>query len=261
MIQNKYTLGQLIGNGTYSNVYEGFHVEKETKVAIKFDIKDNDLSTHLMNHEIQMYLYMKKYNISHTITIKSFGIYEERQYLIMDYLPYSLPQYIHYLTNQTNQKKGKIKIHVLFTQIKQLLHLFHNGKLIHRDIKPDNIMISSKGTPYFIDLGLSTSYHGTTKVLSKHIGSLLYSSYNTHKECYHYHPHDDMISFFYVVFDLFTNGDLPWKNIHMSDTKRKHRVLYTLKKYTDFHSYYQHYEDEYLSQWIQLYQEYNGIYH
>ena len=261
MIQNKYKLRKLIGNGTYSNVYEGFHADKGTKVAIKFDIKDNDISTHLMNHEIQMYLYMKKYNMNRTISIKSFGIYEGRLYLIMDYLPYSLPQYVYYLSHQQNSKKGKIKIHVLFTQIKQLLHLLHNGQLVHRDIKPDNIMISANGTPYFIDLGLSTSYCGKPQVLRKHMGSLLYSSYNTHKEYYNYHPHDDMISFFYVVFDLFTEGDLPWKNIHMSDPKRKQKVLYTLKKYTDFRSYYQHYEDEYLTQWIQLYEEYQATIH
>tara|TARA_B100001059_G_C17702967_1_gene511131 strand:+ start:37 stop:576 length:540 start_codon:yes stop_codon:yes gene_type:complete len=177
----------------------------------------------------------------------------------MDYLPYSLPQYVHYLSNHPNKKKGKIKLHVLFTEIKQLLYLLHNGQLVHRDIKPDNIMISSNGTPYFIDLGLSTSYQGKPQVLRKHIGSLLYCSYNAHKECYHYHPHDDMISFFYVLFDLFTDGDLPWKNIHMTDEKRKHKVLYTLKKYTDYKSYYQHYEDEYLNEWVRLYEDYMNL--
>ena len=55
LIQGKYRVTQLLGQGSYSRVYEAIYDEKGTKVAIKFDLAQDDLSTKLIKHEIKMY--------------------------------------------------------------------------------------------------------------------------------------------------------------------------------------------------------------
>ena len=79
LIQNKYRVTKLIGEGSYSRVYEAIHDTKKTRVAIKIDLKNNDIATRLMEHEIRMYLYLKKFVIDNIVPMKSFGVYDHHQ--------------------------------------------------------------------------------------------------------------------------------------------------------------------------------------
>ena len=94
LLQGKYNLKCLLGKGAYSQVYAGVYEEKGTKVAIKFDIRNNEVSTKLIEHEIRMYMYFKKLKIDNVANIKSFGTFENHHYLIMDYLPFTLEEWI-----------------------------------------------------------------------------------------------------------------------------------------------------------------------
>ena len=58
ILSDKYKLLKIITKSTYSTLYEAEHIIKKNKVAIK--IESNELSKKLLEHEIQMYLYLKK---------------------------------------------------------------------------------------------------------------------------------------------------------------------------------------------------------
>ena len=92
LIQNHYEISRKIGEGSYSNVYEAKHILKGTKVAIKFEKQDNVVAKKLIQHEIKMYLLLKKYKIENVVSIKSFGVYNGCYYIIMEYLPLSLEE-------------------------------------------------------------------------------------------------------------------------------------------------------------------------
>ena len=59
LLSNKYKILNVITKGTYSTLYKGIHVNKNSEVAIKIECEE--ISKKLLDHEIDMYLYLKKF--------------------------------------------------------------------------------------------------------------------------------------------------------------------------------------------------------
>jgi len=227
LLQDKYQIVKKIGEGAYSNVYLAEHIDKKTKVAIKMDKNENEISTKLMKHEIRVYLQLRKRKIEKLLGIKSFGIYNKNYYLIMNYLPYSLEHIV---------KQRKDLLYTMFQEVMRILQQLHDNDFVHRDIKPDNFLVSTRGKVYLIDLGLMCAIDRKTSL--KHlIGSPLYCSYMVHERG-PYLPRDDIISAYYMFFYLFANGVLPWSHICIENKLEKEKVICLLKKHTDYDAFY-----------------------
>ena len=85
ILKNKYKIQDLIGKGSYSEVFEAKHIIKDTIVAIKFDNGTN-ISKTLIKHEMEMYLILKKNNISNIISIKSYGTINKCHYFSINFV-------------------------------------------------------------------------------------------------------------------------------------------------------------------------------
>jgi len=240
ILLNKYRVTKQIGEGTYSTVYEARHIFKLTKVAVKFDY--DEISKRLIENEINNYIYLQKNNMSEIAGIKSFGKLEDRNFIIMKKLDTSLDKYyeLHYYNDSI--EKMKISNLKIIGMLIKLIENFHKLNLIHRDIKPENFMFDSNKSLCIIDMGMSKQYESSVKSTT-FIGNKLFSSYNTHLSEYIYSPKDDIISIFFMMFFLISNGDLPWKNICLLNTKFEGAIYYNLKKYTDFKKYYKNIEN------------------
>jgi serine/threonine protein kinase len=245
LLQMKYRLIKKIGEGSYSVVYLGEHVEKKTKVAIKFDKNNNEIATKLMNHEIRMYLRLRKDKIDQIASIKSFGVYQDKHYLIMEYLPYTLEDYA---------KQRPDLLMNLFHKVTRLLGSLHEKGFVHRDVKPDNFLVNSKGRVFLIDFGLASVIDDTTP-LKQIIGSPLYCSYRLYEGDVSYAPCDDMLSAFYMFFSLYANGVLPWSDVHVEDATAKHEIHYLLKKHSNYASFYGSHDTD-IGILIQKYEKY-----
>ena len=232
LLQNKYKIIKLLGKGSYSHVYEGKHVLKNHKVAIKFDIKDDQISKKLLQNEINAYLHLLKHKLTHIANIKSFGIISNRSYIIMDCLYMDLETYFTKYFEQINVQT----INELMNNVFILINNMHKTGLVHRDIKPDNFLFNKKNELCIIDLGLSTNVRNV-KSSSKIIGTPLFCSYNIHKTTYTYSKKDDIISIYFMFFYLI-GKNLPWENVPISDESIKNMILHNLKKYSNFHDYY-----------------------
>ena len=229
LIQNKYELIEQIGSGAFSNVYKAKHHSKDNFVAIKFDHDEN--SKKLIQNEINVYLSLLKQNDSSFVNIKSFGIIDKRNYIVMDYISCNLETYVKRGSeNQESQFTPKL----IFEKLAYIVAKFHACGYVHRDLKPDNIMVKHNEI-YLIDLGFDTKL--SDKVYNKRIGSILFSSYNTHLQKYNYREKDDFISCFYIVCFLFGLKPLPWSNLD-TNCESEDKLLYHLKKYTNYKTYY-----------------------
>jgi serine/threonine protein kinase len=100
-------------------------------------------------------------------------------------------------------------------QIISILKSVHNKYLLHRDIKPDNLMFSLSNKLYLIDFGLSKryNYNGThipENKISHLIGTPNFVSLNVHN---HIEPsrRDDIESCIYIILYLIL-GRLYWFN-------------------------------------------------
>ena len=232
LLQNKYKVIKLIGNGSYSQVYEGLHIVKNKKVAIKFDIENNELSKRLLQNEISAYLHLLKHKLTHIANIKSFGIISNRSYIIMDCLYMDLEKFFRNNIDKINVQT----VNELLNNSFILINNMHKSGLVHRDIKPDNFLFNKNNELCIIDLGLSTSIYDI-KLSNKIIGTPLFCSYNVHKPSYNYEKKDDIISVYFMFFYLI-GVNLPWDNITITDTSIKNTIIYNLKKHSNFHAYY-----------------------
>ncbi|KRZ68430.1 putative serine/threonine-protein kinase, partial [Trichinella papuae] len=98
----------------------------------------------------------------------------------------------------------------VFRDCVQALWVMHEKGLLHRDVKPSNILISMDGSRVLLsDFSHSTKYLPGEResFVSRFIGTSIYASLNVH---FLYEPtrRDDLISLFYSAVEMF--GLLPW---------------------------------------------------
>jgi serine/threonine protein kinase len=144
-----YSLLRLLGRGMTSEVYLGEHRELHTQAAIKVQRgywSDTEVQKFLARASVLTYLHHP--NI---VQVFEFGVERDVAFLAMEYAPNgSLRQ--HY-------PKGTLvplPLIVLYVQqIAEALHYVHLHKLIHRDIKPHNMLLSTHGRIQLSDFGIA----------------------------------------------------------------------------------------------------------
>lgn len=226
IVQNKYELIEKIRSGGFSNIYKAIHIYKKRLVAIKFD--HDEISKKLIQNEISIYLDIIKKPGSNFINIKSVGIINSRRFLVMEYIPQTIESYVDRSSYTLNPME-------IFRDIVAIIKRLHTYKYVHRDLKPDNILVKNNRL-ILIDLGMATKI--SKRRLKNFIGNTLFSSCNTHLNDYEYTYEDDIRSCYYITFYLFSNKKLPWMNIH----KPTQKDLFILKKNCKFLDFYQDFE-------------------
>lgn len=170
-LDGRYEIHDLIGVGGMAYVYRAYDRMEDRWVAIKIlkeEFSNNsDFLRRFRNESKAVAM------LSHPNTVKvydvSFG--DQIQYIVMEYIDgITLKQYI--------EQEGAIRWNeaVHFTiQILMALELAHSKGIIHRDIKPQNIMLLHNGTIKVADFGIARFLQSeTTTMTDKAIGSVHY---------------------------------------------------------------------------------------
>ena len=150
---NDYNIIQKIGYGSFATVYEAIHVDSNKKVAIK-KISKCDFSK-LDNKETVLREIKIMRCVDHPLIVHIFDAFEDDEsiFIVME-----LCEGLNLL--EIISKYGHIsedKSRFLFHQLISIIDYLHNTlKVIHRDLKAENIIISSEGTIKLIDFGLSS---------------------------------------------------------------------------------------------------------
>jgi serine/threonine protein kinase len=156
--------------------------------------------------------------------------------LVLDFLGPNLEKIMSNLPNKRYSMKSTLMI---MAQCLERLKEIHDKGIIHRDMKPENLVIGYKGKEkniYLIDFGLSKSIIGEKKnfnllSIKKEkivVGTVRYISMNTHLGNEQYKK-DDLESLAYIMV-YFIKGELPWQNIKAKSRKEKYSKIYQLKK-------------------------------
>lgn len=150
-LRNTYQIGRLLGNGSYGRVYYAVNKKDKThKVAIKviekLDLDADDIDS--LKTEVGV---LQK--VDHPNIVKYYETYEDtsKLYLVMEYLSGG-----ELIQTVMNSRKGPevVVANVIEKMSRALIHI-HTLNITHKDLKPDNIMFSTDGTPKLIDFGLS----------------------------------------------------------------------------------------------------------
>lgn len=210
LIGKKYKLCAELNNGSFGSVYRGKHYKNNIDVAIKFENINSTIK--LLRHETTILKYLYERDTRNIPAVYWFGVYKQYTCLIMTLYDCSLYDYV--IT------KGDLpvsKINSIIYQLVTILKSIHDNGVIHRDIKPQNIMVKS-GELYLIDFGFSIFFidengdHIPDNCSEHIIGSPKYVSYNIHTGTMS-SRRDDLISLGYLYLFLHEK-QLSWENVN-----------------------------------------------
>lgn len=174
-LDGRYEIREIIGVGGMAFVYKAYDTIDDRIVAIKI-LKDeylaNEEFTRRFKNESKAIAILSHPNIVKVYDV-SFG--ERLQYIVMEYIDgITLKEYIE------QQKDIKWKEAVHFTvQILRALQHAHDKGIVHRDIKPQNIMLLPDGTIKVTDFGIARFARSdirSANFADKAIGSVHYIS-------------------------------------------------------------------------------------
>ena len=168
----RYSIVKEIGRGNMGKVYEAYDNVLERKVAYK--IPSLDLSHHpeLVNDFLREAKSAASLNHPNIVIVYDAGKQSGDYYIAMELIQgKTLKDVLHEKTRLSPRESLKIS-----EQLVRALVYAHAGNLIHRDIKPGNIMITDDGTVKLMDFGLAKIIHDTSQYATKVIGTPYYMS-------------------------------------------------------------------------------------
>ncbi len=144
-----YRLIRLLGQGGFADVYLAEHIHLRTQAAIKvLQLRLTENNTEAFLHEARLVAHLVH---PHIIRVLDFGVRDMVPFLVMDYAPGGT-------LRQRYLRGTPLPPATLFpyiTQIASALHYAHTNKLIHRDVKPENILIGANNEVLLSDFGLA----------------------------------------------------------------------------------------------------------
>jgi len=171
-----YKIISLIGEGGMGTVYLAEHALMSRKVAIKV------LLPQLMKHEQIRQRFKNEAatmaHLEHPNIVSLIDYYEDEfgMYLIMEYVDgVTLDHYIRDVSGPMPEEKAI----PIMSQILDAFHYAHDKKIIHRDIKPGNIILTPNGTVKVLDFGIARIIGESNQQLTKtgvQLGTVYYMS-------------------------------------------------------------------------------------
>lgn len=172
-LDGRYEITELIGVGGMAEVYKGVDVIDNKNVAIKIlkkEFAENEEFLRRFRNESKAIAVLSHPNI---VKIYDVGFSEKIQYIVMEYIDgITLKEYI----EEEKVLTWKDTVHFVIQILRALQHA-HDKGIVHRDIKPQNIMMFTDGTIKVMDFGIAkfASEQGKTAT-DQAIGSVHYIS-------------------------------------------------------------------------------------
>ncbi len=148
-----YRLVRPLGTGGFAEVYLGEHIHLYTQAAIKI------LHTRMTEEEREDFrtealtiAHLKHPNI---VRVLEFGFQDTTPFLVMDYAPNG---------SMRSHYRGSIPLATLIPTVKAIaaaLDYAHQQNIVHRDIKPDNILLGEHGEVLLSDFGIAVATPST----------------------------------------------------------------------------------------------------
>lgn len=231
LIAEQFQLVGKIGQGSFGKVYLALDTLNNSRpVAIKTESLHQSFSQLLI--EIQNYRALEGRGFPKLIK-QGISVENEFIYMATDLMGPSLEDLFNLCGGKFSVKTSLM----LFYQILELLESMHERLYIHRDLKPDNIMIGIgdlSNVIHLIDFGLSrlvvepkTGQHIPFRTGKNLIGTCRYVSINSHLG-YQLSRRDDLLTLGYVMIN-FVKGRLPWQSCNIDKASARYRRLGKMK--------------------------------
>jgi serine/threonine-protein kinase len=199
----RYTVERMLGQGAMGSVYLGRDQELDRAVAIKtvrdLDLEDSRLRTFLERFKNEARAAAR---LSHPTIVAVYDVGEDENvgpYLVFEYVAgSSLKQILRGRGPMSPEAVVK-----LGRQIAAALDTAHSAGVIHRDVKPDNILVAPSGDAKLADFGVARVPDAALTKEGQFLGTPCYAAPETLGSG-RYGPHSDNFSFAAVMYEALT---------------------------------------------------------
>ncbi|HCC00237.1 MAG TPA: hypothetical protein DEP42_03330 [Ruminococcaceae bacterium] len=173
-LDGRYAIQEIIGIGGMAIVYKAYDEINDRTVAVKVlkeEYLSNDDFKRRFKNESKAIAMLSHPNI---VKVYDVNLGDRIQYIVMEYVDgITLKEYI----DQQHVLTWKESIHFVVQILRALQHAHEKG-IVHRDIKPQNIMMLEDGTIKVGDFGIARMVNSETRTMTADvaIGSVHYIS-------------------------------------------------------------------------------------
>ena len=173
-LDGRYLIQSLVGVGGMANVYRGVDEKNGNAIAVKVlkeEFLDNEELVRRFKNESKAISILDHPNI---VKVYDVSVTDRLQYIVMEYVDgITLKEY---LKQRGGALTWKETVHFA-TQVLRALQHAHSKGIIHRDVKPQNIMLLADGSIKMMDFGIARFSRAQSQTVSdKAIGSVHYIS-------------------------------------------------------------------------------------
>ncbi|XP_067640071.1 serine/threonine-protein kinase fused [Eurosta solidaginis] len=165
---NRYTVSSLIGEGSFGRVYKAIRKEDAQVVAIKIISKRGRSSRELksLRRECEIQAHLKHPNVIEML--ESFEIKNDL-IVVTEYALIDLHRYLGRHGAMPEDRAQQLICHLV-----SALYYLHSNRILHRDLKPQNVLLNEDMHAKLCDFGLARNMTMGTHVLTSIKGTPLY---------------------------------------------------------------------------------------
>ncbi len=164
-----YRLGCQLGRGGFAEVYLGEHVYLKSQAAIK--VLTEPLAPGAASRFLNEARTLVKLVHPHIIRLLDYGIKQHTPFLVMDYAPGGT-------LRERHPRGQQLPLSTVIEYVKQVadaLQNAHNERLIHRDVKPANLLLNRQHEILLSDFGIAVLAHSSRSQRTEEIvGTISY---------------------------------------------------------------------------------------
>jgi serine/threonine protein kinase len=145
-----YLLTDLLGQGGFANVYLGEHLRHGRQAAIKVPRSRSQDKVERFVKEIRT---LAGLNHPHIVRVLEYGVEGDIPFLTMNYACKGSLQQIY-------REDMLLSLDTIASYVKQIadgLQYIHDRRLVHRDVKPENILLGPRNTVWLSDFGIAVN--------------------------------------------------------------------------------------------------------
>ena len=209
-----YRVEGLIGSGGMASVYLAIQESLERPVALK--VLDDPESPEYQERFLNEGRIIASLTHSNIVTVHDIGVASRHLYISMEYVEGGD------LRRKIRAGMSPVEAFAIVERIGSALELAHDRGVVHRDVKPANILFRPDGTPLLADFGIAKDHHSDSGLTMD--GSVVGSPYYLSPELARAQGIDgraDIYSLGIILYEMLV-GEKPFKGESAVDTIFKH---------------------------------------
>ena len=153
LLSGRFRLEEKIGSGGMSTVYRAFDETLERWVAIKLLHREISSDSDQLERFRREARAVASLSHPHVVTVIDFGEDDDHPYIVFEYVEGET-------LKERLRRVGRLPVAEAVAyaiEIGRALECAHSNRLIHRDVKPQNVLIDTEGRAKVTDFGIARS--------------------------------------------------------------------------------------------------------